>query len=387
MTRNCLPNKNRYGVWHRFVTGADRSRPTDASVHPRAAEHCRRPRGFSLIEMMVVVAIIGLLVAVLLPAFGKVRTQAKVTQTNAQFAAIETGLRTFQGESDLGGALPPSASDHPTNRLLIANPKRISGGNDAQAEVRIAGAHLLVQAMIGADGLGTPGFRDFGTGAAARDGLWWNDTHDEFRAGAPTDGAYALDPTTAREAQVRYAGYVDDKMKEGTRSLRQLEEGGKILNLVDAPSDLARDELMFTDPWEMPILYYRATPGSQRMLGKQGAAGIYWQEDNSVITGCEQGLYNDQQGLDFGPGKVPGADGSSRYHAIMRAINPEPITKVTDILTQNEYADSFARYILDASVKARPTPVRANEYLLISAGPDARYGTEDDVTNWTRSKE
>jgi hypothetical protein len=48
------------------------------------------------------------------------------------------------------------------------------------------------------------------------------------------------------------------------------------------------------------------------------------------------------------------------------------------------YANSFARFILDASVKARPTPVQKDTYLLISAGPDAIYGSDDDVINWTR---
>jgi len=53
-------------------------------------------------------------------------------------------------------------------------------------------------------------------------------------------------------------------------------------------------------------------------------------------------------------------------------------------LTDTAYDHSFLRFILDASVKARATPVQKDSYLLISAGPDARYGTDDDVLNWTR---
>ena len=35
----------------------------------------------------------------------------------------------------------------------------------------VSGAHLLYQALVGADGLGTPGFKDID-----RDGTWWDDT-------------------------------------------------------------------------------------------------------------------------------------------------------------------------------------------------------------------
>jgi hypothetical protein len=86
---------------------------------------------------------------------------------------------------------------------------------------------------------------------------------------------------------------------------------------------------------------------------------------------------------------VQGADNTLRYHAIARAgaDGPEPTDKVTDILTDNRFADSFARFIIDGGTQARPAPVKPDAYLLISAGPDARYGTDDDVTNWTRSKD
>lgn len=330
---------------------------------------------------MVVIAIIALLIAVLLPSFNAVRQRARETQARSQFSALDAGLEMFRSEQSLGSTYPPSASDNRDDRQLISNPKRSrpTENNNGQENIRVAGAHLLVQAMIGADGLGTPGFLDVN-----RDGFWWDDTHDTFEQNNPAkSGLYAIDPNTGRTAHTRYggAGYVDDKMKERTETLQEMFDEGKLLNLDTAPQDVARDEWMFMDPWDTPILYYRASAASIRIVGdasQTGPAGngIYWQEDNGLITGTESGPLA-FEGLDFGAGKVDG-----QYHALYHNEAPEPTQKIQDLVDEEHF--EFARFILDPSIKARPTPVRKDSYLLISAGPDARYGTDDDVTNWTR---
>ena len=52
-----------------------------------------------------------------------------------------------------------------------------------------------------------------------------------------------------------------------------------------------------------------------------------------------------------------------------------------------KFHHTFADFILDGKVAARPTPVNKDGYLLISAGADGVYGSEDDITNWTRAVE
>ncbi|MBI1826216.1 MAG: type II secretion system protein [Planctomycetes bacterium] len=340
-------------------------------------------RAFTLVEMLVVIAIISLLLAVLLPAFATVREKAKVAQTQAQFTALDTGLRVFQQEAAIGGTLPPSSGDNPTPnaRQKIKDPDRAGSCTD----VRITGAQLLVHAMMGADGLGTPGFKDIGTsgGTPPANGLWSDDTCGQNGS----KGLYELDPTSGATRYPRYpstGAYVDDKMRQHAVSLQNLVDTGKIVGSRPdriLPQDSAKNQAVFLDAWDHPVLYYKASPSSLLMVTDAGkkTPGIFWQEDNSIITGSDSSIAGDA-GVDFGAGVINGG-----FHDLRISKAPLATEEVAKIAsTDDSYKYSFARFIIDPTVKTRPTPVRKDSYLLISAGPDARYGTGDDVVNWTK---
>ncbi len=337
----------------------------------------RRRGGFTLIELLVVVAIIGILVAVLLPAFATVRTQAKNAETMAQFNALATGLEQFRSETALGSTYPPSRSDNPGGGT-IANPQGTDGGDTVLA----TGAHLLLQAMLGADLLGTPGFKDFGS-TGSRNGLWWDDTHLGAPRGNAPAGAYFVDPRSGELGHSRYggAGFVDDKMRARATSLSELQETGGIVafpeSLPAANIEATYDQFLFVDPWDRPILYYRANQVARLMLGTGAAPGIYDQGDNGLIAGAGAGM----TGIDFGAGNVRER---GYYHRISNDAVPDP----TDANFPGfaHFDDSFARFIHDSSVQRVHQPVRKDSFLLVSAGPDAVYGTDDDVTNWSRDK-
>lgn len=95
-------------------------------LHPGFAKRPprrRRARGFSLVEMLVAVAIIGLLVGLVGPAAMRQLQGSRVNATEAQIAQIRTALDIFQIDT---GRLPTQAE---ALAALIADPGAVPGWN------------------------------------------------------------------------------------------------------------------------------------------------------------------------------------------------------------------------------------------------------------------
>ncbi len=316
-------------------------------------------RAFTLIELMVVIAIIGLLVGLLLPAIKAATTAAKNTGTKATFQAIDAALEAFKGHSSLGGSYPPSASDHTTRYGYVMDP--VAG---ATGQILASGANLLVFALQGADALGTAGFIDL---PATGNGVWWDDVNDAYEV------------TAGVAVQTRYDSFAGSDLQETATSINQMFNEGTVVETGSAVVDEAGHLPVYADNFGRPILYYRARRAAPVMITNPGnQIGIYDQRDNQAFTGSSGGSVAD--GLDFGAGVD---------HLIAFTLYPSIDPAVSDLGSGSYGAGmggggTFEQFIWDSNVTARNVPNRRETYLLISAGADARYGTSDDVTNWSR---
>jgi len=121
--------------------------------------------GFSLIEIMIVLAIIGMILAVAVPGFMTARKKGKITTTRATLKSIEVSLQEFHDDT---GTYPVTLRDLVEKPFDEKIAKRWQGpylkkeistdsfGNDIQYQVTKGQRHPYELYSYGPNGEGAP---------------------------------------------------------------------------------------------------------------------------------------------------------------------------------------------------------------------------------------
>ncbi len=362
-------------------------------ISPRPIRaRCRS--AFSLVELLTVIFIISLLIAVLIPSLNAARNASKKTKTAADIRALGTALNLFKNDNERKfpqtNGYPPSFA-HPRIGSYAFQPHlgQFPFLRDSSPPI-VYGAQWLPAMLMGIDQQGYVKSSSVPPGLKNEPFEWYTQT-----------AVNSSDPLPRAPHYIEPGGV---KTVETSKLRGRPPTSSAATAMLD---DLDAKKLpVFVDAFDQPILYYAANkhgrttnmaavarneeniyPGTASSQ-EQGPA-YYFHQDNVVFTGSS--ISESDRGWDFGGGA----------HAM---AEPGESRNANDILTGDEPVDeTFARFILDRTIARAilsaddqgddvpPTdplrPVNSDSYMLISPGVDGRYGTSDDVTNFTLSLE
>jgi len=366
-------------------TTTNRRRPPSGIRHSTIdIRHSRR--GFSLVELLTVIFIISLLIAILVPSLSAARNYAKKMTTAKEIDSVKVGLEMFKNENAADfpqtNGYPPSFTHPPIPSALTPEEASLGKFPFLEDKPSVTGAHWLPAMLMGVDQQGyikrsaVPNVGDL-----RREPFnWYTPNALEPGKGITDRAPLYLDPSFPTKKTRDLPGRANRDLFPDWGN----ESDPRTMSYLP----------VIVDAFEQPILYYAANthgkptnmvadvhdPNNNYTGGiQQEGPPFYFHQDNAGFTGTETVL-----GWDFG--------NSGAKHPV--AVSGAAFGRTE--LTMDENRQTFARYVVDrkiyASLPAARSPdvplrpVNSESYLLISAGVDGRYGTNDDVSNlppWT----
>lgn len=317
--------------------------------------------GFTIVELLTVMAVIAVLISLLIPALSLVRDNAKKVQQKAQFHAIDVGLELFKTDY---GTYPESVDNefdlNPPDWYTNATP--------------YCGANKLAEAMVGLDLLGfhpKSGFTAEGTNDLNNDGT----------------GNLVYDPTVGIQGEGLYNEIDGDENIDNRKYYLDLENANAY-RLDEVYEDLTdggfeNNSIVLCDVyakrrWKgtktgMPILYYRARTNYkfQDSTLESGGPGSSDATDDDV--------YNFEDNMNLLALNSP--EDNTIEHPLYDDTLANDLLDFEDIIVNQEVFKATDDGTGTAGIKK---PYRAESYFLLSAGKDGLYGTSDDILNFEK---
>jgi len=362
---------------------------TNTAPVRHARRSCHRPAAFTLVELLTVVFIISLLIGILIPSLSAARTAAKKAVSAKTLKAIDVGLQMFKNDNESEypqtNGYPPSFSHPPiAGYAFLPELGEFPFRSD---KARVYGAMWLPAMLMGPDQQGyikrsTVPNKD---GLRAAPEKWY--TPDPLGDGKLLERApYYLDPDASRTVRLK-----DLPGRENRHFFPSWSTD-------DNDPNAYQNMTVIVDAFDYPILYYVANKNGRttNMVAgehdpehnyeggpQQNGVPFYFHDDNDGFTGHSDNGTG-QEGWNFnGPHPIAetGADldAAALVTDSLSADRGEKITFAEYIVDRKIFRDLKSKPDPDAKTPLRP--VNADSYLLISPGPDGRYGTKDDVSN------
>ncbi len=338
----------------------------------KSVQQRRTQRGFTLVELMVVVGIIAVLISVLIPVISRVRIRAYDADTRNWIQQLSAAVERYQSDyRAYPGPLADSqiaAAPFATAPFTAFNCTSAATGFATNlVNTQITGAENLTLGLLG--GLTV-------TGTAPNYTL----TYDPSTVGL---GPMSLNPANPKRGTV----YLD-AMHLSWRTENDVKTGA-FKDGTGGANDTIIPEFVDKYPGaEMPILYLRAKRGVQPVAN--GTA-----QTNSVITTgtaptARVGTYDLAQVIGYtdtpiGEGKTVKAGdyagGTSYPNHGLRTVTPNSSTN-NPPPPPRTYIYPFDAFAYLESPQMPNTARNKDSYILISAGADRTYGTRDDIVSF-----
>jgi type II secretory pathway pseudopilin PulG len=327
-----------------------------AEVHGGKGFTRRLSGGFTIIELLTVMSIIIILISLLVPGLNRARKAAKDMAQRAQFYEISKALADYRNDHQ---------DEYPDSNRLDYDTTRNP----------YCGAMKLCEALVGQDGMGyNPDSRLLASGLdPSLVALYPFNLCVKID---PADPAFTAEMKQNIRKRVRYLENPNTKavslaMLYGTARAATYSSVGVNAVLTDVYNRAAISldpsvcPSLAGEKVGMPILYYKADvrkfslDANDAVTGKENPDNIYDYRDNHDLVAL---------GL---PWDAAPPTGATPPMADMGATPPGP-TKL------------FYERITNPAVTGTPTPYNKEDYILISAGFDGVFGTNDDIFNFSR---
>lgn len=319
-------------------------------------------RAFTLVELLIVIGIIALLVSILIPTVSAVRRNGYATDSAAQIKSLQAAIMEYHNTFK---AYPGPLAEEQLGPDGAGTIPGVTG--------KVTGTENLVLGLLGGlEATGTPA-------NPAR--------YNKNRLG---NGPLLLGMTNKN-----YTTFYDDWSRQVWRDPQDDNaKFGKYCHAATQDSNIPE----FVDRFpgeELPVLYLRA---------RSGRPGIIMTGHTGTITQYSMQSYIGYIGSGSGPNFTPltlhgynqnkgggaGQTGSTQSGGWLGMIGGN---KQTEFMN-GEYTTTAFGYFRHPTLTPKEfpgntplttgTPVAKDEYILISAGKDRTYGTQDDIVSFSR---